>query len=126
MTWIDLIIIAGYLGGICMLGVMFTRRQKTTRHYFTGDRSIPAWAVAASIVATETSTVTFISVPGIAFARGGNFTFLQLAMGYIVGRIVITFLFIPATFAASYRPFTSFCKPASVRRLAWSRRRSSS
>ncbi|QOV91358.1 sodium:solute symporter [Humisphaera borealis] len=98
MTWIDLIIIAGYLGGICMLGVMFTRRQKTTRHYFTGDRSIPAWAVAASIVATETSTVTFISVPGIAFARGGNFTFLQLAMGYIVGRIVITFLFIPRYF----------------------------
>lgn len=98
MTWIDLLIIGAYLGGICLLGVMFTRRQKTTRHYFTGDRSIPAWAVAASIVATETSTVTFISIPGIAFARGGNFTFLQLAMGYIVGRIVITFLFIPRYF----------------------------
>jgi len=98
MTWIDLLIIGAYLGGICLLGVMFTRRQKTTRHYFTGDRSIPAWAVAASIVATETSTVTFISIPGVAFARGGNFTFLQLAMGYLVGRIVITFLFIPRYF----------------------------
>lgn len=98
MTHLDLLIIAAYLAGICLLGVMFTRRQKTTKHYFTGDRSIPAWAVAASIVATETSTVTFISVPGIAFARGGNFTFLQLAMGYLVGRIVITLLFIPRYF----------------------------
>lgn len=98
MTFLDLLVVAAYLAGICLLGVFFTRRQKTTKHYFTGGRSIPAWAVAASIVATETSTVTFISVPGIAFARGGNFGFLQLALGYLVGRIVVTLLFIPSYF----------------------------
>ena len=98
MTSLDLLVIAAYLAGICLLGVYFTRRQKTTKHYFTGDRSIPAWAVAASIVATETSTVTFISVPGFAFAKNGNFGFLQLALGYLVGRVVVTLLFIPSYF----------------------------
>ncbi|HKE55146.1 MAG TPA: sodium:solute symporter, partial [Pyrinomonadaceae bacterium] len=63
-----------------------------------GDRSVPWWAVAFSIVATETSTITFISVPGIAFARGGNFQFLQLVFGYLLGRIVISLLFIPSYF----------------------------
>jgi SSS family transporter len=98
MGFLDLLVIAVYLGGVLLLGVVFTRRQNTSKHYFTGDRSIPAWAVAASIVATETSTVTFIAVPGIAFARGGNFQFLQLAMGYVLGRVVVTLLFIPAYF----------------------------
>jgi solute:Na+ symporter, SSS family len=59
---------------------------------------VPWWAVAFSIVATETSTITFISVPGIAFARGGNFQFLQLVFGYLLGRIVISLLFIPSYF----------------------------
>ena len=98
MSALDLVIIFAYLGGICALGVYFTRRQKTTKHYFTGDRSIPPWAIAASIVATETSTVTFISIPGVAFLPGGNFQFLQLVLGYLVGRIVVTLLFIPSYF----------------------------
>jgi Na+/proline symporter len=59
---------------------------------------VPWWAIAASIVATETSTITFISVPGVAFARGGNFQFLQLVLGYMLGRIVISVLFIPSYF----------------------------
>jgi SSS family transporter len=59
---------------------------------------VPWWAVAFSIVATETSTITFISIPGIAFARGGNFAFLQLVFGYLLGRIVISILFIPSYF----------------------------
>jgi SSS family transporter len=59
---------------------------------------MPWWAIGASIVATETSTITFISVPGIAYARGGNFTFLQLVFGYLVGRVVISVLFIPSYF----------------------------
>jgi len=59
---------------------------------------VPWWAIAASIVATETSTITFISVPGIAFAKGGNFQFLQLVFGYMLGRIVISLLFIPMYF----------------------------
>lgn len=98
MRLIDLLIIFGYLIGIVLFGAWFARKQKTTSDYFLGDRSVPWWAVAASIVATETSTITFISVPGIAFARGGNFQFLQLVFGYLLGRIVIAAIFIPSYF----------------------------
>ncbi len=98
MKPIDLVIIFGYLLGITLFGVWFSRKQKTTRDYFLGDRTVPWWAIAASIVATETSTITFISVPGIAFARGGNFQFLQLVFGYMIGRVVISLLFIPSYF----------------------------
>jgi len=98
MKALDLIIIFGYLIGIVLFGTWFGRKQKTTSDYFLGDRSVPWWAVAFSIVATETSTITFISVPGIAFARGGNFQFLQLVFGYLLGRIVISLLFIPSYF----------------------------
>ena len=98
MKTLDLIIIFGYLIGIVLFGSWFARKQQTTTDYFLGDRSVPWWAVAFSIVATETSTITFISVPGIAFARGGNFQFLQLVFGYLAGRIVIALLFIPSYF----------------------------
>src|SRR3982751_6177248 len=98
MKLLDLIIIFGYLVGIVLFGTWFSRKQKTTSDYFLGDRSVPWWAVAFSIVATETSTITFISVPGIAFARGGNFQFLQLVFGYLLGRVVISLLFIPSYF----------------------------
>jgi solute:Na+ symporter, SSS family len=98
MKSIDLVIIFGYLLGITLFGVWFSRKQKTTRDYFLGDRTVPWWAIAASIVATETSTITFISVPGIAFARNGNFQFIQLVFGYLLGRIVISLLFIPSYF----------------------------
>jgi len=98
MKALDLIIIFGYLIGIVLFGTWFGRKQKTTADYFLGDRSVPWWAVAFSIVATETSTITFISIPGIAFARGGNFGFLQLVFGYLLGRVVISILFIPSYF----------------------------
>ena len=98
MKSIDLFIIFAYLIGIVLFGTWFGRKQKTTSAYFLGNRSVPWWAVAFSIVATETSTITFISVPGIAFARGGNFQFLQLVFGYLLGRIVISLLFIPSYF----------------------------
>src|SRR5882762_9123277 len=98
MKTLDLIIIFGYLIGIVVFGSWFGRKQQTTSDYFLGDRSVPWWAVAFSIVATETSTITFISVPGIAFARGGNFQFLQLVFGYLLGRVVIALLFIPSYF----------------------------
>ena len=75
MKALDLIIIFGYLIGIVVFGTWFGSKQKTTKDYFLGDRSVPWWAVAFSIVATETSTITFVSVPGIAFSRGGNFQF---------------------------------------------------
>lgn len=98
MQTLDLVIIFGYLIGVTIFGVWFSGRQETTENYFVGDRSVPWWAIAMSIVATETSTITFISVPGIAFAKNGNFQFLQLVMGYMLGRIVISFLFIPLYF----------------------------
>src|SRR6476620_6323072 len=98
MKALDLIIIFGYLIGIVLFGTWFGRKQKTASDYCLGDRSVPWWAVAFSIVATETSTITFISVPGIAFARGGNFQFLQLVFGYLLGRVVISLLFIPSYF----------------------------
>jgi solute:Na+ symporter, SSS family len=98
MKTLDLVIIFGYLIGIVVFGSIFARKQQTTSDYFLGDRSVPWWAVAFSIVATETSTITFISVPGIAFSRGGNFQFLQLVFGYLAGRIVISILFIPSYF----------------------------
>lgn len=98
MRSLDLAIIVAYLVGITLFGAWFGRKQKTTSDYFLGDRTVPWWAIAASIVATETSTITFISVPGIAFARGGNFQFLQLVFGYMLGRVVISLLFIPSYF----------------------------
>ena len=98
MQTLDLIIIFGYLVGITAFGIWFSGKQETTEDYFVGDRSVPWWAIAMSIVATETSTITFISVPGIAFAKNGNFQFLQLVFGYMLGRIVISLIFIPLYF----------------------------
>lgn len=98
MQTLDLIIIFGYLIGVTLFGIWFAPKQETTEDYFVGDRSVPWWAIAASIVATETSTITFISVPGIAFAKGGNFQFLQLVFGYMLGRVVISLIFIPLYF----------------------------
>lgn len=98
MQTLDLIIIFGYLIGITAFGIWFSGKQETTEDYFVGSRSVPWWAIAMSIVATETSTITFVSVPGIAFARNGNFQFLQLVFGYMLGRIVISLVFIPLYF----------------------------
>ncbi|HSF25347.1 MAG TPA: sodium:solute symporter [Blastocatellia bacterium] len=100
---IDLIIIVAYLVGVVVLGWHFSRKQKDLRDYFLSDREVPWWALAASIVATETSVVTFISVPAFAFAanargEGGNFTFMQLVLGYMAGRFLIVAMFIPLYF----------------------------
>jgi solute:Na+ symporter, SSS family len=104
LTWIDYVVIAAYLVGITAFGSWFARFQKTTRDYFLTDRSVPWWAICFTIVATETSTLSFIGVP--AGAYGGNMTFLQLAFGYIVGRLLVSVLFIPAYFRGEL--FTSY------------------
>jgi solute:Na+ symporter, SSS family len=96
MHLIDLVIIVVYLAGTVLFGAWFSRSQKDVKDYFVGGRSVPWWAIMGSIVATETSTVTFISVPGVAFT--GNWTFLQLVMGYMIGRIVVSIVFVPAYF----------------------------
>jgi SSS family solute:Na+ symporter len=92
---LDALIVIAYLGAVVAAGLWFGRRQQTTRQYFLAGRDVPWWAIAASIVATETSTVTFISVPGIAWAAGGDFRFLQLVLGYVLARVIIAFAFVP-------------------------------
>lgn len=103
MAPIDLAIVIAYVVGTTVLGAWFSRRQTTVTTYFVGDRNVSWWLVLISIVATETSTVTFLSVPGVAYEPGnpakdivpGNFTFLQLAMGYIIGRWIVAAWLLP-------------------------------
>ena len=92
----DFTIIAIYLIGITLFGMRFRKRQRTLRDYFLAGRDIPWWAITLSIVAAETSTLTIISVPGLAYST--DMAFLQVAMGYIAGRIVISFLLLPHYF----------------------------
>jgi SSS family solute:Na+ symporter len=92
---IDLAIIVGYLAAVIAAGFWFGRRQQTTQQYFLAGHGVPWWAISASIVATETSTITFISVPGLAWAKGGDFRFLQLVLGYLVARVIIASVFMP-------------------------------
>ena len=96
MRALDLIVLVGYLLGTVLLGAYFSRAQRNVRDYFITGRRIPWWAIMGSIVATETSTVSLISVPG--FAYGADLTFLQLVIGYLCGRVAVTVLFIPAYF----------------------------
>jgi SSS family transporter len=93
---LDLGIIALYLAGITLFGLRFRKRQRTLRDYFLADRNIPWWAIALSIVAAETSTLTIISIPGLAYDT--NLTFLQVVLGYLVGRVIISFVLLPHYF----------------------------
>ena len=93
---IDLLIIAAYLAGITLFGLRFRKRQRTMRDYFLADRNIPWWAISLSIVAAETSTLTIISIPGLAY--DSNLTFLQVVMGYVIGRVIISFVLLPQYF----------------------------
>jgi len=104
MSLIDYSIVGAYLLAITLFGSWFARFQKTTRDYFLNDRSVPWWAICFTIVATETSTLSFIGVPASAY--GGNMTFLQLAMGYVIGRVIVSAIFIPAYFRGDL--FTSY------------------
>src|SRR5438874_2967097 len=90
---IDVAVIVLYILGTTLLGVWFTRRQRDLRTYFVGDRNVAWWLILISIVTTETSVVTFLSVPGRAFA--GDLTFLQLPLGYMIGRVLIAWLLLP-------------------------------
>src|SRR4051795_2175428 len=96
MRYFDLVVILAYLVGITWFGARFRNSQKTLKDYFLGGRDAPWWAIAFSIVSAETSTLTVIGTPAIAFA--GNFTFLQLIFGYLLGRIAIAVLFLPQYF----------------------------
>jgi solute:Na+ symporter, SSS family len=97
---LDLVIVVVYLLGVTALGIRFRQQQHDVKDYFLGGRSAPWWALAFSIVATETSTLTIVGTPAIAYA--GNMTFLQLIFGYIVGRVLITIVFLPGYFRGEY------------------------
>ncbi len=91
-----LVLIVAYLAAINLLGAWIGRGQKDARDYFLGSHAMPWWAVMGSIVATETSALTFLSVPGDAYRTG--FLFLQLVFGYVVGRFAIAILLLPGYF----------------------------
>jgi SSS family solute:Na+ symporter len=96
LNTLDLIVIVFYLAGVTLFGLRFSSGQKTLKGYFLADNAVPWWAISLSIVAAETSTLTVISVPGLAYDK--NFSFLQLVMGYLIGRVVVSFVLIPQYF----------------------------
>ena len=93
MHIIDLAVIVVYLVLSAALGLRLSGRQQGATAYFIGERDIPWWAICFSIVATETSTLTVISVPGVAY--GGAFGFVELAIGYLVGRSLVAIVLLP-------------------------------
>ncbi len=96
MRPLDVAVIAAYCAAVVVFGLVLSGRQRDASDYFLGHRGLPWWALMLSIVATETSALTVISIPGIA-ARG-NLTFLQLAFGYLVGRIGVAAYLLPGYF----------------------------
>jgi SSS family solute:Na+ symporter len=91
---IDYAIVIAYLVGMAVFGVISGGKQTSTRDYFLGSRNLPWWAVCFAIVATETSTLTFISIPGLAYLT--NLNFLQITFGYLLGRIMVSALLLPS------------------------------
>lgn len=93
MHWIDIAIITAFMIGVFIAGSLMGRSVKNIKDYFSAGNSLPWWAVMISIVAAETSVLTFLSIPGLAYL--GNFSFLQVCIGYIIGRILVALIFIP-------------------------------
>lgn len=89
----DWLVIIAYLAGIVGLGVWFGKDQRNTRDYFLGSRNIPWWGIGVSIVAAETSALTIIGVPAIAY--GGNILFIQMIVGYIIARLILAVVMVP-------------------------------
>src|SRR5580698_7149185 len=96
MNTLDLAVVAIYIAGCTALGTWLGSRSQGLKGYFLAESNVPAWAVMISIDATETSTATFLSVPGVAY--NDDFTFLQLAFGYILGRLIVATVLLPAYF----------------------------
>lgn len=100
MRALDLAIIAIFLVGTPILGLLLSGKQRSSNDYFVGNRKVPWWAVTFSVVATETSTLTVLSVPTVAYL--GNITYLQLAIGYLIGRVVVAFVLLPKYYAGGF------------------------
>src|SRR3989454_3939235 len=101
---VDYAVLLAYLVGITIFGTLFRRSQRTVKDYFLGGKNISWVVISLSIVATETSTLTLVGVPALAYStfarpeQGGNLTYLQVVFGYLIARIIISLLFIPAYF----------------------------
>jgi SSS family transporter len=104
ISWPDLLVVIAYLGAITIFGARFRKRQHTLRDFLLGGRRLPWWAISFAIVSAETSILTIISTPGIAYVS--NLGFLQLVLGYLVGRVVVSFVLIPRYFAGEM--FTAY------------------
>jgi len=94
VSTLDYAIIVLYLIGITVFGKIIGGKQKTVKDYFIGSQEVPWWVISFSIVAAETSTLTFISIPGLAYLT--NLNFLQLTFGYLIGRVIVAQFFLPA------------------------------
>ncbi|CAG1769500.1 Sodium/glucose cotransporter [uncultured bacterium] len=96
VSFIDYLIIALFLVAIAAIGILSGGKQRSVKDYFLGADNVPWWAVCFSIVAAETSTLTFISIPGLAYLT--NLGFLQLTVGYLIGRIIAAYFLLPEYF----------------------------
>src|SRR5687767_15415735 len=103
-TALDFFVLIVYLAGTTALGLWLGRDQKSAKDYFVAGKEIPWWAILFSVVATETSALTFISIPGLAYAT--NLGFLQIATGYLLGRIVIAYTLLPRYYQGEDRKST--------------------
>ncbi|HBL25473.1 MAG TPA: transporter [Acidobacteria bacterium] len=101
---LDLGILLAYLAGVVALGLWMGRGARDVTEYVVGNRDVPWWLLLVSIVATETSSVTFLSIPGFAWSR--DLTWLQIAFGFLLGRLVVAFLLLPAYFRGAL--FTAY------------------
>src|SRR5213594_2900681 len=103
-AWIDYVVVLLYLVGVTVFGTLFRRSHRTVKDYFLGAKNTSWFVISLSIVATETSTLTLVGVPALAYStfarpeQGGNLSYLQIVFGYIIARAIISLLFIPAYF----------------------------
>src|SRR5579859_1051173 len=103
----DWAVILLYLLGIVALGFWFGKDQRTTRDYFLGSRNVPWWGIGLSIVAAETSALTIIGVPAMAY--GGDLAFIQLIIGYVIARVILAVVLVPHYFKGEiYSPYQLF------------------
>src|SRR6478735_5142184 len=103
----DWAIIAIYLLGIIALGIWFGKDQHNTRDYFLGSKSVPWWGISLSIVAAETSALTIIGVPAMAY--GTNLALVQMVLGYVMARVIIAIFLVPHYFRGEiYSPYQLF------------------
>ncbi len=106
LTTLDYVVIAAYLLGVAVFGIWAGGGQESTDDYFLGGRDLPWWAVCFSVVATETSTLTVVGIPAVAY--GGALTFLQITLGYLVGRILVGVYFLPRYYAGKLETAYAF------------------